>query len=209
MLDSAHAAERPPSRAPLRDLAALVVVGHAPRARALGASAATSKSTTTTTTTTHSIECTAAQLSFARSGSDLCHRPAKQAFTITLTNVSTGICQVHGYPSLRFYTSAGRLLTFAYRHTSVSTSTPRAPRVVGLAPHAHAYFVMAKARCTTAIRYRVEFFYVLPPYTPGAPWVGHVSPAGVRPSWTTARVRRADRARSSTSRAIVASLSAA
>ena len=145
-------------------------------APALSTSAATSSSRSTTTTTTHSNECTAAQLSFAGPGA-ISPPAGAQAFTITLTNVSDRHCQVHGYASLRFYTSAGRLLTFAYRHTSAYFHTG-APRLVGLAPNAHAYFEIAKARCTTAIRYRSSFFYVLPPYTPGAPWVGHVSPAG-------------------------------
>jgi hypothetical protein len=142
-------------------------------APALDASAAKSHPKSTTTTTKPSLECTSEQLSFA--GPDaLPLQSGAQAFTITLTNVSSHLCQVHGYPTVRFYTSAGRLLTFDYKHTS-PYFTRTTPRLLNLAPHAHAYFEVAKSRCDTGNRYLSSFFYVLPIYTSGQPWVGHVS----------------------------------
>jgi hypothetical protein len=78
---------------------------------------------------------------------------------------------------MRFYTSGGRLLTFTYKHTS--PYFPKvAARLVSLAPRAHAYFEVAKRRCDTGNRYLSSFFYVLPLYTSGSPWVGHVSQSG-------------------------------
>jgi hypothetical protein len=95
-----------------------------------------------------------------------------------MTNVSPRLCQVHGYPSLRFYTSGGRLITFDFKHTGDYFAHPT-PRLVNLAPGAHAYFVVAKYRCDLRDRYVSRFFYVLPLYTAGSPWVGHLSGTGV------------------------------
>jgi len=144
---------------------------------ALGAGASKTKSKSTTTTIKHSLECTSAQLSFAGPGY-LSPQTGEHGFTITLTNVSTTSCQVHGYPSLRFYTSAGRLLTFGLKHKSQYFRTTT-PRVVTLSPRSHAYFVVAKYRCDLRDRYVSKFFYVLPLYTSGSPWVGHLSGSGV------------------------------
>lgn len=157
-------------------LAAFVIIATL-FAPALGAAAAKNHPKSTTTTTKPSLECTAAQLSFAGPNA-LSPQSGGQAFTITLTNVSSHLCQVHGYPTVRFYTSAGRLLTFTYRHSSPYFADT-SPRVLNLAPHAHAYFEVAKSRCDTGNRYLSSFFYVLPPYTAGSPWVGHVSGSGV------------------------------
>jgi hypothetical protein len=144
----------------------------------LAASAAKSTSKSTTTTSAPSLECHVAQLSFAGPGA-LSPQAGGQEFLVTLTNVSSTSCQVHGYPTVRFYTSGGRLLTFTYKHTSPYFGHVKA-RLVNLAPHAHAYFEVAKGRCgTSGNRYLSSFFYVLPPYTAGSPWVGHVSPSGV------------------------------
>jgi hypothetical protein len=144
---------------------------------ALGAGASKKPKSTTTTTIKHSLECTSAQLSFAGPGY-LSPQTGEHGFTITLTNVSPTSCQVHGYPSLRFYTSAGRLLTFGLRHKSEYFRTTT-PRIVTLASHAHAYFVVAKYRCDLRNRYVSTFFYILPLYTSGSPWVGHLSGNGV------------------------------
>jgi hypothetical protein len=154
-------------------LAALVIVATL-MAPALSASAAktTSKSTTTTTTTLKpSLKCTAAQLSYA-GPYPISPQAGAMAFTITLTNVSAHLCQIHGYPLVHFYTNAGRLLTFNYRHTSPFFAHT-SPKLVNLAPHAHAYFQVAKRHCTTGNLYLSSFFYVRAPDIGGAPWVGH------------------------------------
>ncbi len=153
-------------------MAALVIIATL-LGPALAASAAKTTSRSTTTTTKPSLECSAPQLSFA-GPSALSPQSGGQAFTITLTNVSGRLCQVHGYPLVHFYTSKGRLLTFTYKHTS-PYFTHASPRSLNLAPHAHAYFEVAKSRCATGNRYLSSFFYVLAPYTAGSPWVGHVS----------------------------------
>jgi hypothetical protein len=151
---------------------AVIVTLFAPAPEATAAKK--SPKSTTTTTMKPSIECTASELSYTGPGF-VSPTTGEDAFTITLTNVGTRLCQIHGYPIVHFYTSAGRLLTFAYRHTSLYF--PRLqPRVVNLAPRAHAYFVVAKYRCDLGVRYASSFFYVLAPYTTGQPWVGH--PAG-------------------------------
>jgi hypothetical protein len=138
----------------------------------LSASAAKTTSTSTTTTTVKSsTECTATQLSFSPPG-NVSAQMGEEAIVITLTNVSTRACQIHGYPTVRFYTSAGRLLTFAYAHTSVFFSR-LTPRVVHLAPGGHGYFIVAKYRCDLGNQYVSSFFYLLAPYTTGQPWVGH------------------------------------
>ena len=157
-------------------LAALVITATL-TAPALSASAATTTSKSTTTTIKPSLECTAAQLSFAGPIA-ISPQSGAQVFMVTLTNVSAHLCQVHGYPLVHFYTSAGRLLTFTYRHTS-PFFTRTSPKLLSLAPHAHAYFQVAKNHCTTGNRYLSSFFYVRAPYTGGAPWVGHVSGSGV------------------------------
>ena len=74
-------------------------------------------SKSTTTTLKPSIECTASQLSYSGPQA-VSEQLGEDGFTITLTNVSTHLCQIHGYPTVRFYTSAGRLLTFGYSHSS-------------------------------------------------------------------------------------------
>jgi hypothetical protein len=143
---------------------------------ASGASAAkTTKSTTTTTKP--SLECHWNQLSFSGPG-EVAPTTGDQGLEITLTNVSDRLCQVHGYPTVRFFTSGGRLLTFTYKHTSQFFHTA-SPRLVNLAPRSHAYFVVAKSRCTAGNRYVGSFFYVLPLYTAGSPWVGHLIPNGI------------------------------
>jgi hypothetical protein len=137
---------------------------------AIGASAAKApKSTTTTVKSTN--ECAATQLSFSGPGA-VSAQLGEDAFTITLTNVSTQTCQIHGYPTVRFYTSAGRLLTFSYSHQS-QYFRRRAPRLVTLVPRGRAYFLVAKYRCDLGIRYSSSFFYLLAPYTTGAPSVEH------------------------------------
>jgi hypothetical protein len=88
------------------------------------------------------------------------------------------MCQVHGYPSLRFYTSGGRLITFVYKHTGDYFAHPT-PRLVTLEPGTHAYFVVAKYRCDLRNRYVARFFDVLAIDSAGAPWVGHLSGSGV------------------------------
>ncbi len=96
------------------------------------------------------------------------------AFSISITNISAHLCDIHGYPTVHFYTSAGRLLTFGYVHTSVMFHRT-SPHVLRLAPQDNAYFVVAHATtCTKGVRYVASFFYVLAPYTTGQPWVGHV-----------------------------------
>jgi hypothetical protein len=143
---------------------------------ALSASAAKTTSTSTTTTTTPSLKCTAAQLSYA--GPDpISPQAGAMAFTITITNVSAHLCQIRGYPLVHFYASNGRLLTFTYRHTSPYFAHT-SPKLVSLAPHAHAYFQVAKSHCTTGNRYLSSFFYVRAPSVGGAPWVGHDAGAG-------------------------------
>jgi hypothetical protein len=143
---------------------------------AVGSSAAkVSKSTTTTVTS--STECTATQLSFSLPGA-VSAQLGEDAFTITLTNVSTRTCQIHGYPTVRFYTSAGRLLTFAYSHSS-QYFRHRPPRLVTLAPRDHAYFLVAKYRCDLGDRYVSSFFYLIAPYTTGAPTVEHARGDGL------------------------------
>jgi hypothetical protein len=141
---------------------------------ALGAAAAKTTATSTTTTTTKSsTECAADQLSFSSPGA-VSAQMGEEAFVITLTNVGTRLCQIHGYPTVRFYTSAGRLLTFSYAHTSLFF--PRiAPHVVNLAPGSHGFFIVAKYRCDLGIRYHSSFFYLIAPYTSGPPWVVHTS----------------------------------
>jgi hypothetical protein len=143
---------------------------------ALGASAAaaTSKSTMTTTVKP-SLECAATQLSFSRP-SAVSAQLGEDGFTFTLTNVGTRSCQIRGYPTVRFYTSAGRLLTFGYSHDS-QYFPHQAPRLVTLAPRAHAYFLVAKYRCDLGDRYVSSFFYLFAPYSPGSPTVEH---SGVR-----------------------------
>jgi hypothetical protein len=145
---------------------------------ALGASAAKTTSKSTTTTVKASLECTTAQLSFA-GPLYISPQTGEHGFTITLTNVSSHLCQVHGYPTLRFYTSGGRLLTFTFKHNGDFYFRRTTPRLVNLAPEAHAYFLVAKYRCDLRDRYVSRFFYVLPLYTAGSPWVGHLSGSGV------------------------------
>jgi Protein of unknown function (DUF4232) len=144
---------------------------------ALGASASKTPSKSTTTTTKPSLECSAKQLSFS-GPVEVAQTTGEQALEITLTNVSSRLCQVHGYPTVRFYTSDGRLLTFSYRHSS-QYFRRTTPRVLNLAPRARAYFVIAKDRCDTGTRYVASFFYVLPLYTSGSPWVGHLFQGGI------------------------------
>jgi hypothetical protein len=169
----------PRPRGPIGYLAALVVVAVLV-GPAAGASAAPTKSTTTTTTK-NSIECNAKQLTFSRPGA-VSAISGEEAFTITITNVSAQRCDIHGYPTVRFYTSAGRLLTFSYVHSSLYFKK-QSPKLVILAPRGHAYFIVAKYRCDVGERYVSSFFYLLAPYTTGAPTVEHVGgdQAGVMP----------------------------
>jgi hypothetical protein len=156
-------------------LAALVVVATL-TGPALAASAAKTSSKSTTTTTTPSLKCTAAQLSYT-GPNPISPQAGAQAFTVAITNVSMHLCQIRGYPLVHFYTSGGRLLTFTYRHTS-TFFTRTTSKLLNLAPHGHAYFEVAKSRCTTGNRYLSSFFYVRAPSIGGAPWVGHDSGAG-------------------------------
>ncbi|MGB8196389.1 MAG: DUF4232 domain-containing protein [Acidimicrobiales bacterium] len=169
----------PRPRGSIGYLAALVVVAVLVGPTA-GASAAHSKSTTTTTIKT-SIECNANQLTFSRPGA-VSATSGEEAFTITITNVSARLCNIHGYPTVRFYTSAGRLLTFSYVHTSLYFKR-QSPKLVRLVPGAHAYFIVAKYRCDLGEKYISSFFYLLAPYTTGEPFVEHVGgdQAGVMP----------------------------
>ena len=157
-------------------LAALAIV-----ATVLGptVSAFAAKSSTTTTTLKRSTECTAKQLSLSVTGT-LGGVTGEEAFTMAITNMSTEECQIHGYPTVRFYTSAGRLLTFSYAHTSVMFRRS-SPRLVNLKPGSNANFVVAKHLCDQGIRYVASFFYVLAPYTSGEPMVEHFKGSGVRP----------------------------
>jgi hypothetical protein len=133
-------------------------------------------SKSTTTTLKPSIECTASQLSYSGPQA-VSEQLGEDAFTITLTNVSTHLCQIHGYPTVRFYTSAGRLLTFGYSHSSQYFRT-RAPRLVNLAPRGHAFFLVAKYRCDLGDRYVSSFFYLIAPYTTASPTVEHAHGVG-------------------------------
>ena len=161
----------PRPRGPIGYLAALVVVAVLV-GPAAGASAAPSKSTTTTTIK-NSLECNASQLSYAVTGS-FSGVTGETAFSISITNTSAHVCDIHGYPTVHFYTSAGRLLTFGYVHTSVMFHRT-SPRVVRLAPQDNAYFVVAHATvCSKGVRYVASFYYVLAPLATGQPWVGHV-----------------------------------
>ena len=145
---------------------------------AIDATAAKTVATSTTTTTLKSsIECTAKQLSFSRPEA-VSPQLGEDGFVITITNVSTRLCQVHGYPTVRFYTSKGRLLTFSYAHTSQYFSR-MSPRVVNLAPGGHGYFIVAKYRCDLGNRYISSFFYLIAPYTSGSPWVVNASGDGL------------------------------
>jgi hypothetical protein len=161
----------PRLRGPIGYLAALVVVAVLV-GPAIGASAAHSKSTTTTVVKS-SLECNATQLKFSRPGA-VSAITGEEAFTITITNVSGRRCQLRGYPTVRFYTSAGRLLTFSYVHTSLYFKN-QSPKLVNLAAHGHAYFIVAKYRCDLGQRYLSSFFYLLAPGTSGAPTVEHVA----------------------------------
>jgi len=157
-------------RAPVT-LAALVIIATL-LGPALAASAAKTTSRSTTTTTKPSLECSAPQLSFAarvrslpRAAAGLHdHAHERERPVVSGPRLSPGA----------LYTSKGRLLTFTYKHTS-PYFTHASPRSLNLAPHAHAYFEVAKSRCATGNRYLSSFFYVLAPYTAGSPWVGHVS----------------------------------
>ena len=161
----------PRSRGLIGYLAALVVVAVL-IGPAAGASAAHSKSTTTTTTK-NSIECNATQLSYAVTGS-FSGVSGETAFSMSISNTSAHLCDIHGYPTVHFYTSVGRLLTFGYVHTSVMFHRT-SPHVLRLAPQHNAYFVVAHATaCTKGVRYVASFYYVLAPYVTGQPWVGHV-----------------------------------
>jgi hypothetical protein len=165
----------PRPRQPIGYLAALVVVVVL-IGPAAGASAATSKSTTTTTDKSSS-ECSASQLIYAIT-LDVAGVKHEGGFVMSVTNVSEDACRIHGYPSLRFYTSAGRLLTFGTAHASV-TFRSVVPHVITLSPNANAYFEVTKASCTQSVRFVSSFFYVITPYTKAVPWVGHLK--GVRP----------------------------
>jgi Protein of unknown function (DUF4232) len=170
----------PRPRGPIGYLAALVVVAVLV-GPAAGASAAPSNSTTTSTTTKTSLECNATQLTFAVTGFfSRVHN--EESFSMSVTNVSARACRIHGYPTVRFYTSAGRLLTFGNEHSSVMFHHT-SPRVLDLAPNDNAYFEVAYGVCDNGIRDVASQFHVLAPFTTGAPWVGHVrSPStGVRP----------------------------
>jgi hypothetical protein len=142
---------------------------------AVGASAA--RASATTTTVKSSTECAATQLSFSGPGA-VSPQLGEDVFTITLTNVSTRSCQIHGYPTVRFYTSAGRLLTFNYSHSS-QYFRHRAPRLVHLAPRGHAYFLVAKYRCDLGNRYFSSFIHLFAPHTTGAPSVEHANGDGI------------------------------
>jgi hypothetical protein len=166
----------PRPRRPIGYLAALVVVAVLV-GPAAGASAAHSKSTTTTTLNS-SKECTSSALSYS-APNESASSSGEETLVLTITNTGTGLCQLHGYPTVRFYTSAARLLTFTYRHSSPYFRAS-VPRVLNLAPRAHAYFMIAKTRCRSN-RYVASFFYVLPLYTSGSPWVGHLIHGGVAP----------------------------
>jgi hypothetical protein len=157
-------------------LALVVVVSLLGPVAHASASKTTTKATTTTTLAGPG-ECTATQLSFSRPGA-VSAQMGEDGFVITLTNVSARTCLIHGYPTLRFYTSAGRLLTFNDTRTSIYFSH-RAPRVVPLAPGGHGYFLVAKYRCDIGNRYWSSFFYILPPYTKGAPSVVHATGDGL------------------------------
>jgi hypothetical protein len=134
-------------------------------------------SSTTTTTVKVTDECTASQLSFSGPQA-VSAQTGEDGFVITLTNVSARECQIHGYPTVRFYTSGARLLTFSYSHTSLYFRRI-APRVVHLAPGGHGYFIVAKYRCDLGNQYFSSFFYLFAPYTTGAPWVVHARGDGV------------------------------
>jgi hypothetical protein len=166
----------PRPRRPIGYLAALVVVAVLV-GPAAGASAAHSKSTATTLVKT-STECNATQLSYGVTGtlSGVAHATA---FSMSITNTSSRTCELHGYPTVRFYTSAGRLLTFGYVHTNVMFRRTT-PRVVRLAPNDNAYFEVAHALCSTGVRDAASLYYVLAPYTSGEPWVGHVHSPSTR-----------------------------
>jgi hypothetical protein len=144
---------------------------------AVGASAAKASTSTTTTAVKSSTECTATQLSFSSPGA-VSPQLGEDVFTITLTNVSTRSCQIHGYPTVRFYTSAARLLTFHYSHSS-QYFRHRAPRLVNLAPRGHAYFLVAKYRCDLGNRYFSSYFHLFAPHTTGAPSVEHANGDGI------------------------------
>lgn len=144
---------------------------------AVGASAARASTSTTTTTVKPSRQCAATQLSFSGPGA-VSPQMGEDVFTITLTNVSTRSCQIHGYPTVRFYTSAGRLLTFHYSHHS-QYFRHRSPLLVHLAPRGHAYFLVAKYRCDLGNRYFSSFFLLFAPHTTGAPSVEHAHGDGI------------------------------
>lgn len=142
----------------------------------VGVASATSPPSTTTTPKP-STECTASQLAFS-APQYVSPQSGEDAFAITITNVGTRSCQVHGYPTVRFYTSAGRLLTFGYSHSS-QYFRHRAPRLVHLAPRGHAFFLVAKYRCDLGDRYFSSFFYLQAPDTTGAPTVEHARGDGI------------------------------
>jgi hypothetical protein len=164
-----------PLRAGRRCVAAAVIVALALLGPVAGAGA--SKAAATTTTLTGTAECTASQLSYSRPEA-VSAQMGEDGFVITLTNLSAERCQIHGYPTVRFYTSAGRLLTFNDVHTSVYFRH-RPPRLVPLVPGGHGYFLVAKYRCDIGNRYWSSFFYVVAPYTTGSPRVVHARGDGL------------------------------
>jgi hypothetical protein len=134
----------------------------------LGASATERPSISTTTTIPSPPECTAAQLSFSRP-SPVSAQLGEDGFTFRVTNVSGDTCQMRGFPVVRFYTSAGRLLTFTYSHKS-QYFRYHAPRRVTLAPNTHAYFLVAKYRCDLGDRYVSSYMYLFAPHATDTPF---------------------------------------
>jgi hypothetical protein len=159
-----------PVRRSLTALAGLVVLVTL-LAPALPASA----SKTTTTTASPASRCGATQLSIS-DGGNVAAVSGEDGFLLTFTNTSATFCTVKGYPSMRFYDRAGTLLTFRYTRAS-QYFRQQSPRLVGLAPRAHAYAIVAKSGCVLGNRYVSTFFYVIDPNTLGPPWVGHESGA--------------------------------
>ena len=89
--------------------------------------------------------CTTSQLSLGF-GPQVSPATGEHALVLTPTNKSAKYCQLAGYPSVGFYTAAGRVLPFTYHR--FSHYFPRiVPQLVGLRPGTHGYFEVAKYRC--------------------------------------------------------------
>lgn len=87
----------------------------------------------------------------------------QNSLMLTLTNTSSAMCHLDGYPHVELADATGKPIPFGYRNGGDQMITSRPPTVVTLAPGQTAYLMINKYRCDTGDKMPSRVVRLTPP----------------------------------------------